>query len=653
MKSLIKKFTIIVIIFILTLFNFMIFNADIVSAGSYNGQDLAYAILQDGTTLISSSYTDSDQSGNRMAIILSSMGIMEPTDGPTFVLFSTGIAGSNPVTTDEEIPGDERGTCYRNKYGHPRDEVVLTMELQVPLYMHYLYYDVQFFSSEYPEYIGTEYNDRLSITVDSPSKGISEFLFDVNNGYFVLDSHDISGTGFDIFAQSGDPTKVDLVDQTPRDPGADAGASDLIPIGGSLHPVSPCETINVSISLKDNGDNLFDSGAFIDNLRFSGYAKTEIVARKTVQDLNGGETECNDTLRYRVTISNTGSAEQSDNPGNEFEDYIPENVTYVNDSAISEFGSINYDTNENKIVWNGSIPGETSRLLEFKVKVNDGLPNGVIISNQGTVYWDSNENGINDATELTDDSYIDDGIDQDGDGETEDDDPTIVTVYAFDKPSSVAEDFSDDVPYDKAIQYYLSRKWFETNDFSVGCFEVVPIYYYSSSQAFKTKIRQSDSPQYWNYTLSNMDTADLKWWEIWFACGDACEEYDLYLNFKNSNNQDIAKLKFQYVNESVKPLNYILELYYWDPVTEWNKLNTDLYGGYLRNNWYKLRIEKNGALFINYSLFRNRAGVVDFSIGEQLNAPFQDFYRIEWTSTKEPEICPMFFWDEHSIGLYY
>ena len=119
MKRLIKNFTIIVSIFTLILTNFIIFNTNIASADSYNGQDLAYAILQDGTTLISSSYVDSDQSGNRMAIILSSKGIMRPTDGPTFVLFSTGIAGSDPVTTDEEIPGDERGTCYRNKYGYP------------------------------------------------------------------------------------------------------------------------------------------------------------------------------------------------------------------------------------------------------------------------------------------------------------------------------------------------------------------------------------------------------------------------------------------------------------------------------------------------------------------------------------------------------
>ncbi len=81
---------------------------------------------------------------------------------------STGVAVSVPVTTDGDSPGSERGTWFRNIHGNPRDEATLTMELQVPPYMHYLYYDVQFFTTEYPDYIGTKYNDEFTGTVDSP-----------------------------------------------------------------------------------------------------------------------------------------------------------------------------------------------------------------------------------------------------------------------------------------------------------------------------------------------------------------------------------------------------------------------------------------------------------------------------------------------------
>ncbi|RLI51655.1 MAG: hypothetical protein DRP09_19025, partial [Candidatus Thorarchaeota archaeon] len=63
------------------------------NAGSYDGADLAYAILADPSTLISSQYTDTDHYGHRQEAVLSSLGIMYPTNGSTFALLSTGMAG--------------------------------------------------------------------------------------------------------------------------------------------------------------------------------------------------------------------------------------------------------------------------------------------------------------------------------------------------------------------------------------------------------------------------------------------------------------------------------------------------------------------------------------------------------------------------------
>ena len=301
-----NKFIILLILTSLLLSVFVIFPCEKVEAGSYDGQDLAYAILSNTSWLIDSSYTDSDDSGNRQSVVLSSLGTMTPTHGSTFVLFSTGIAGTDIATTYELEPGDERGSWFAGgKNGFPRDSATLTMTLQVPPYMHYLYYDVQFFSAEYPEYVGTQYNDKFTVTVNSPSEGISEYFIDVNSGYFVWDSTGIPGTGFDIYAQSGYPGNVDMVDTNPRTPGADAGASDIIPIGGETHPVSPNEQITITINMQDVGDNLFDSGAFIDNLMFSGYAKTDIIARKTAwlgDDIISEPIESGETVKYKISI---------------------------------------------------------------------------------------------------------------------------------------------------------------------------------------------------------------------------------------------------------------------------------------------------------------------------------------------------------------
>ena len=650
-KLLYKHFTITSIIGLITSVIFIVGPSENVFAGTSDGQDLALAILANQSTLISSSYSDQDVHGNRQATVLSSLGTMLPTDGSNFTILSTGIAGAVPVTTDTLNPGDERGTSFKgNKHGYPRDEATLEMILQVPPYMHYLYYDIQFFSAEYPEFIGSQYNDRLTVTVESPSKGITSYTCDVNGGDFILDANDIPGTGFDIFATSGNPILVDWVDTTPRTPGADAGSTALIT---REHAVSPNEQITVTFNIIDTGDNQFDSAVFIDNLIFSGLAKTEILARKTVEDINGGFLECGDVIEYRTTISNIGTANQSDNPGNEFEDFIPDNTTYVLGSETATSGVIEYNAGENKVIWNGEISSESSVALTFHVTVNDSLFNGTIISNQGTVYWDSNEDGTNDATELTDDSAADDGIDQDGDGETDDDDPTTAVVYSYEPPPTVTEDFSDDVPGGNATQYYYIYEWFETTEvLSSSHFKVASTYYYSTAQSFKTQLRSPSSPQYWYYDLSAI-SSDIDWWEIWFACGNASEPYDLILEFKNDEDNDIAKIKFEYVHRGLDPLtDYVIELYYWSPSTGWNRLRSDYTMGYLFNDWYKLRIEKNGASNINYSLYQNGKGLVDSKIAGQLGSPFANFEKIEWSTTKNPVVCPMFFWDEHKLGLH-
>jgi len=104
-----RKNLIIILIFGFLFFTtFLIFNSEKASAGSYNGEDLALAILENSSTLVSSSYSDTDESGCSQSTVLSSLGIMQPTHGSTFALFSTGVAGYNPITLDEQNPGDER-----------------------------------------------------------------------------------------------------------------------------------------------------------------------------------------------------------------------------------------------------------------------------------------------------------------------------------------------------------------------------------------------------------------------------------------------------------------------------------------------------------------------------------------------------------------
>ncbi|MBC7081426.1 MAG: DUF11 domain-containing protein [Thermoplasmatales archaeon] len=131
---------------------------------------------------------------------------------------------------------------------------------------------------------------------------------------------------------------------------------------------------------------------------------------KIAEDLNGPPLKPGDIIRYTIWINNTGNAPSNDNPGNEFEDKIPACTTYVansleindvpNDDDISD--GIGYDAINDKIIWNGVIPPNSSIKISFMVRVNLDATCRTI-SNQGNVYYDTDGDGINDATQPTDD----------------------------------------------------------------------------------------------------------------------------------------------------------------------------------------------------------------------------------------------------------
>jgi uncharacterized repeat protein (TIGR01451 family) len=618
-----------------------------VKAGSYDGHDLAVAMLSNTSSLISSSYWDTDTAGHRQSAVVSSRGNLLPTDGPTFVILSTGRADLLYATSNGLMPGNERGNWFQGgQYGLPRDEANLQLQLHVPEYMHYLYYDTQFFTTEWPEYVGSQYNDQLTISVVSPSKGISTYVINVNSGDFVLNANDapLLGTGYNLYATDGNPQGVDWLTTTPIPNAADAGATALI---GRQHPVSPGETVTITFDIKDAGDNQFDSMAFIDNLHFCGYAKTQMLARKTVTDINGGYVLCGDVLRYDVTISNIGTANQSDNPGHEFEDPIPANAQYIPGSVTASSGNIAYDSGTNKIVWDGAIPKQSSVALSFEVIVNSGLVNRTVISNQGVVHWDEDEDHVNEKNELTDDPTV-----------PGDHNPTNVTVWSYEAPTILTETFNDfdDIVGGKAMDSYQGQVWFETSQYTGQCnFEVAPSYYCYTPQSFKIKLRASGGTQYWNYSFSKFQS-DVTSWESWFACGNSSEAADLILDLLSTTGAIITTLKFEYVYVSGTPLSssYQVKLSFLTP-SGWVRLSSDQPNGYLYNRlnnpWYKISIGKTEGNTLQYSLERKGHGVVDTQTGQSLNAQLSNLGRVRWYSTKEPVVCPIIFWDEHTVHL--
>jgi uncharacterized repeat protein (TIGR01451 family) len=107
------------------------------------------------------------------------------------------------------------------------------------------------------------------------------------------------------------------------------------------------------------------------------------------------------SVTYTITLTNSGSGAQANNPGNEFTDVLPPQLALVSANATS--GTAVATVVTNTVTWNGSIAAGASVTITINATI---LPNavGTTVTNQGTISYDSDANGTNDASAQTDGS---------------------------------------------------------------------------------------------------------------------------------------------------------------------------------------------------------------------------------------------------------
>ncbi len=106
-------------------------------------------------------------------------------------------------------------------------------------------------------------------------------------------------------------------------------------------------------------------------------------------------------LTYTITLTNGGSQAQPDSPGPEFEDVLPASLNLI--SASSSSGIVASDLAANRVNWNGSIPSGGAVTLTVHASIKPTVSLGTTIGNQGTLHYDADGNGTNEATTATDD----------------------------------------------------------------------------------------------------------------------------------------------------------------------------------------------------------------------------------------------------------
>ena len=205
-------------------------------AFSATGQDLADAMDVPTADLISAALTSPPAAAGEST----SLGVITPTAPTTFAGISTGILGSQTP-----MPGQDFGTS-----GVTDDYAIFEMDLLVPPGTNSLGFDFFFLSAEYPDYVGTNYNDTFeaevtgilytgNVAIDPSGNDIS-----INSVLFaVTDPQALSGTGFVGHGGTGWLT--------------------------SMCPVQEGDTITLAFRIKDFGDGVYDSTALLDNFFWS------------------------------------------------------------------------------------------------------------------------------------------------------------------------------------------------------------------------------------------------------------------------------------------------------------------------------------------------------------------------------------------------
>ena len=190
--------------------------------------------------------TSSIQSGLHpdMFDVRSSLGVVSPYNAPTFAVLSTGDVNNITAMMDHDYP--DSGVPDSSVGDHASIE----FDIEVPQYANSFSFNFYFLSREYPEWVGSEFNDTFEVHLDSNAYQ-GQIVFDafgnpvtVNNALFsVVNPSQLAGTGFD----------------------ADGGT-------GWVTTIAPCqagETMHISFEIYDVADGVWDSAVLIDNFQFS------------------------------------------------------------------------------------------------------------------------------------------------------------------------------------------------------------------------------------------------------------------------------------------------------------------------------------------------------------------------------------------------
>ncbi len=188
---------------------------------------------------------------NAQRAVVPNLGIVQPQMGSSMAFMLAGdtntVQQCNDTSANPNCGTDPATGAQLN------DCVSIEMDCDVPAYANSLGFSFYFFSREYPDFVGSVFNDTFQVYLTSAAWN-GNIVFDgagnvisVNNALFTVTNQALlQGTGFDCVHRGG-------------------GTGWLTTIA----PVISGETIHLKFETYDMSDSIYDSGVLIDDFYWS------------------------------------------------------------------------------------------------------------------------------------------------------------------------------------------------------------------------------------------------------------------------------------------------------------------------------------------------------------------------------------------------
>lgn len=211
---------------------------------------LVAAMKIPSANVVSATLGTSDPDG--VGVGTSRLGRFFPRQGSNFAILSTGLAATAEAPNDDEGTSEELGGLDNSQLN---DMVQLRIVLAPPPGAQCVGFDFAFLSEEFPEFVGTEFNDV--------------FLAELGGSNFQIVGNDITAPRNFAVDPAGNLISINSVfGVSPNTQSTYDGGTSVLRAVAALG-TSSFPTVELVLTITDLGDSIYDSAVLLDNFSFS------------------------------------------------------------------------------------------------------------------------------------------------------------------------------------------------------------------------------------------------------------------------------------------------------------------------------------------------------------------------------------------------